>query len=423
MPNDSCRILVLSDLPRGINEYDDYRLFVFEEWQSVYLAQKIEQGIGRASRGSSDYSVVIMLGKALSAWLRRSENQNLLTVGTRAQIEIGFKVSDAVDTVAGLKEVITQCLNRDKDWIEFHANNLDSLYDTNENDMDYHKYATLERKTFQLMRDGNFSNAISKIDKFLSRAENLSAYQIAWLKYLNGRLAYLQGNYDLYIEYQKDAYSRNKNLPRPPIKSEYKPTRIITEQASKIRLLLPSKRYRRTILEDLDKIIHNLSPTASYSQYEEALRKFGEMLGFESQRPDNDNQEGPDVLWLGSDENCFVIEVKSDKNTNNPFTKSEHGQLMVAMQWFEKHYPKYEGIAISIHPNNLAYRDASTNNVRVLTFDKLTQLTSNARKMYKEIVEDCVSNEEIDLLITKYKLSPQDIISEYSSDFEETPSK
>lgn len=67
LPNDSCRLLILSGLPRGTNEYDQFRNAIFLHGKAINssIAQRIEQGIGRAARGPGDYCVVIITGKDL----------------------------------------------------------------------------------------------------------------------------------------------------------------------------------------------------------------------------------------------------------------------------------------------------------------------------------------------------------------------
>jgi Holliday junction resolvase len=64
------------------------------------------------------------------------------------------------------------------------------------------------------------------------------------------------------------------------------------------------------------------------------------MIGLSAERHDVDG-EGPDVLWLLPERVGFVIEAKSRKKEKNALTKEQHGQLLVAAEWFASEYPGY----------------------------------------------------------------------------------
>ena len=51
----------------------------------------------------------------------------LLTNSTRAQLEIGTEVSRSIDSPTEFARTILLCFERDKDWIEYHAEQLAEL--------------------------------------------------------------------------------------------------------------------------------------------------------------------------------------------------------------------------------------------------------------------------------------------------------
>ena len=81
LPADSCRLLVMSGLPRGTNDYDLFMAAVLEggEGINVSVAQRVEQGMGRGTRGSGDHCVVMLLGADLVAWVSIGANLALMT--------------------------------------------------------------------------------------------------------------------------------------------------------------------------------------------------------------------------------------------------------------------------------------------------------------------------------------------------------
>ena len=64
-----------------------------------------------------------------------------------------------------------------------------------------------------------------------------------------------------------------------------------------------------------------------------------------------------------------MIEAKSRKKQKNPLTKGEHGQLLVASEWFAREYPDYECIKVSLHPQNIAHRTAIADSSFALTYE------------------------------------------------------
>lgn len=56
------------------------------------LAQRIEQGIGRGTRGGGDYCVIVLVGSKLVGWIGRKKNLDFLTASTRVQLRMGQEV-------------------------------------------------------------------------------------------------------------------------------------------------------------------------------------------------------------------------------------------------------------------------------------------------------------------------------------------
>ena len=89
LPAESCRLLIMAGLPRGRNIYDSFRSTVLDGSATINtnLAQRIEQGMGRGTRGGGDHCVVMLLGNDLVSWVSLASNLNLMTVTTREQVK------------------------------------------------------------------------------------------------------------------------------------------------------------------------------------------------------------------------------------------------------------------------------------------------------------------------------------------------
>ena len=102
------------------------------------------------------------------------------------------------------------------------------------------------------------------------------------------------------IHIQKVAFEKNGRLLYPQNGIDYKKMEFKSgEQLSNIKQWLNKFHNYRGMRIKSKAIFDNLSFGRAANHFEEALREIGEMLGFKSQRPDNDYKVGPDNLWCG----------------------------------------------------------------------------------------------------------------------------
>jgi len=419
LPNDSCRLLISSGLPRGTSDYDLYlaNTFMNAELLNNNLAQRIEQGIGRGARGPGDYCVVIITGKDIISWLSRTSNLRFLTSSTRAQIQMGREISQDIDSLKELWETIKRCLDRDKEWTEYHAETLAEYDSTNDININALKLADIERKAFRLFRDGYFEKAITSINKYCEDTDSLDVNNKGWLYQFIARIAYYWENNEVFQQFQKSAYACNRNLLRPQVEIQYVPLTLPGKQAEALVEMINKYNNRRGHLAYFDEMVSHLVPEASANQFEQALADLGVVLGFITERPDKTYGKGPDVLWLLNNELGLVIEAKSRKNKKNALTKEQHGQLLEAFEWFKKEYPTYKGIRVSMHPNLIATKSTTTGETKALTYNKLNELISNVRNLLVDLCESAISDEQLvircEKLLETSKLTPQLIIKNY----------
>lgn len=86
-----------------------------------------------------------------------------------------------------------------------------------------------------------------------------------------------------------------------------------------------------------DRLIKPLfDPNASASEHEEALRSFGELLGFEASRPEQetDNESTLDVLWLAtSADGTILFELKTKKKPDGALNLDDIGRGFNHLEW------------------------------------------------------------------------------------------
>lgn len=396
LPGDSCRLLVMSGLPAGTSNYELFRASALYGGNTItkMMAQRIEQGIGRGSRGAGDYCVVILTGSDLSGWISKKANYTFLTSATKAQLAIGAEISKEVTDLNGLSNIIKQSYGRSKGWIEYHAETLAELTDEESDTLNTFDEALVERKAINLWQDGYHEKAIAKLDDYISKASKLDDQTKGWLEQLTARIADSWGHSDLAEDIQRRAFAHNRNLTRPKILPPYRPQYTPENQSTLIIEQIGSFRNRRGFLQSFEDNVAYLHAKSSANQFEQALCEFAHMIGIYAERHD-DNGEGPDVLWLLPNKVGFVIEAKSRKKNGNALTKEEHGQLLVAAEWFAKYYPDYKSIRVSVHPQNQATKAAVAGASHALTYEKLGMLISDARSILTQLCESKLGTSDL----------------------------
>lgn len=423
LPDNSCRLLIISGLPRGTSEYDLFRSNVFLDGEAINssLSQRIEQGMGRAARGPGDYCVVIITGKDLISWIGRSSNLKFLTSSTKAQLQIGLDVSKDVKTPKEFARTLQSCLNRDKDWIKYHAETLAESIRPEKIDLNALKLAQIEQKAFQLWRDGYYEKAIAEIDKFCN-ADRIDKESKGWLFQQAARIAYYWDQKDKAQEFQEYAFSENRYLFRPQIIPPYNPISNPSKQAESIVKTIDSFNPRIGFMSYFEETIVHLVPEASANQFEQSLEIFGKLLGFSTDRPEKSFGIGPDVIWLLNDKLGLVIEAKSRKEKENALTKKQHGQILVSTKWFQKEYPDHKYIAVSIHPNISATKNAVADETKALTIENLNKLISDSRELFEALCHSYVQTEALvercNKMLIRYNLKAESIPENFLLPFE-----
>jgi len=397
LPGDSCRVLVMEGLPSGTSDYELLRAATLYGGATIsrMLAQRIEQGIGRGARGAGDHCVVLLLGSDLAGWIAKDANFRLLTSATRAQLEMGSTVSKEVSDVNDLTNTIALSINRDIGWIEYHAATLAENVGPEAPDPKRFNTASTERKAFNLWADGFYDKAIARLDQVAGSQDAVDDQTRGWLYQLAGRIADNWGQAERSDELQRSAFSANRNLLRPRTSPPYRPLPSPGAQGAAIAAQLRGYRIRRGLLQRFEEVVSKLHGNASANQFEQALADLGSLIGLTTERHDVGG-EGPDVLWLLPNKAALILEAKSRKQDKNPLTKEEHGQLLVAEQWFVQNYPGYSSYRVVVHPTNKATAAASAHESYALTLDRLNQLVAESRVLLRELCESQLTDIELE---------------------------
>lgn len=380
LPGDTCRIMVIDDLPMGVGPLERYL------WEHLNLsntlrtsiASRIVQSFGRISRGMSDHGVVILTGEKLVQWILVPRNASILPPFLQKQISLGYQVSEQALAKVDLSAAIDQILNREEGWCNAYEDFMSNAEaEERADDVDVlTKLASNESKFAVHMWNRDYGSAIKCLRDSLDDAFLVSASTGAWHSLWLGYAYDLSGDNGTAEELYRRAHSAQRNIPPLPPANTSHGTTSYPEQVLEIEQLF-IKRPDSTL--GTPKIMGtglvHLKGSGTTGQTEESLRVLGELLGMTSTRPDKEFGTGPDVLWHIEGMPALCIEVKTNKEIDSNYQKKEVGQLSDHVQWVKDQTGAADIIPIFVGPLKPATSTANPpNEFLVLGLDQFQQL-------------------------------------------------
>ena len=367
LPGDTCRVLVIDDLPTGLGRLERFQwewLHMQNSFRST-VASRIVQSFGRISRGMSDHGVVILTGRHLVDWMRLPRNRLLLPAFLRRQLAIGENVSEYAERPTALISAANACLSREQGWVKFYNDRMrDDAPDPIPVEVDTKKtkaVALAEAAFGEALWRRDYQRSMPILQDALDDAFDISQSTGAWLTLWLGFAIEMMGDSGIAREHYGKAHALQRNVPRPRqeqgIGAIPVPAQVLNlQQQMRVGQSGPSTvEIPKSLISDLKA----LDGSGSAAQTEEALRCLGQYLGLESTRPDKELGKGPDVLWVGEGGYAVCMEAKTDKQPSSPYNKDHVGQLHNHVQWIKDNYNATEIIPVFVGPSSPASDQAS----------------------------------------------------------------
>lgn len=376
LPGDACHVLVVDGLPEAMSgtERIDQAQLAGSELLIARQVQRLEQGMGRATRSNDDHCVVILLGNRLAERLYGTGARECFSPATRAQIELSEQVAAQLEGtgVESLRDAALQCLGRDTDWLAISRATLAPLRYGSAN---VSKMSVASREAFEHAAAGDYNDALVAMQGAIDASPGPSE---------QGFLLQQYAAYQHHInpaqsqQTQKSANRKNRNVLRPMEGVEYEKLSAPTlEQGAAASATLQS-RYAsgNDLLIGINALISDLHWGVRADAFEQAWKDLADLLGFAGQRPERDTGRGPDNLWALTDGSFLVTEAKNEVKESHPVYKKHAEQLSNAMDWFRQTYgTNATAVPVLIHARAMFDKKAAApTGCRVVTKEKLGTL-------------------------------------------------
>lgn len=364
LPGDACRLLIMHGLPKHSSLAELYTSAARQTSRTVKaaIAQRVEQGMGRAVRSNTDYAAILIVGSELADFISDKQNLALFSAETRSQIEMGLEITAKKLKGQGLvsiEQAIRQCLDRDKGWIKVHQKKLVRTPPTQPNAIS-NDLAFIERKASLLFLKQRDEEAASIIEKAIDRHRpSMAAADQGW--YLQLQAKYLSRvNPTRSSEIQLKAHDLNRNLLKSLRGVSHKKfTERRGAQAQKVLEWINQAMNANAVAVRINAILEKIAFGVRASDCEEAFIHLAEFLGIGAWRPEHEEGRGPDILWEPGQSPAMVLEVKSEvKLGREGISKSEVGQLANSINWYNESYSGADCVPCFFHPTRSVCADA-----------------------------------------------------------------
>jgi tetratricopeptide (TPR) repeat protein len=338
LPGDTCRVLVIDDLPTGLNPLERYL------WERLNLrkllrsstASRVVQSFGRISRGMSDHGVVVLTGSKLIEWILTPKNLAVLPDFLQRQLQIGIDLSQA-ESVADLADAANRCLARDEDWVAYYQRSMEAVSSQTAADEEARDALEMSRAEVEFghsLWTREYLDAAKALEQGLEEVFVASRATGAWHALWLGYCYDLLGDVDRAHELYERAHRAERSVPAFDAPSVAENEATYSAQVLSVATALRRGNQPHLVLpRNFDIDLAALDGTGSVPQIEAALEALGEYLGLETRRPDNELGTGPDVLWTVLAGPALSIEAKTAKGENASYRKEDLGQLRDHLQW------------------------------------------------------------------------------------------
>ena len=388
LPDGTCRILCLDSLP-------SYKLLIDKYAQEVrpnskllrrQLAQRVEQGIGRGIRGSSDWCIVVIISTNLTNFLSKNVKRLYLSYAAQNKITIAEELTEHIknedDSILEIEKLMSQCLYREDAWKKYYKDRMTTVQ-RGEINKEYLKLAVLERKAEISYQKGHIAKAIETINELINMSDEADK---GWFMQLIATYLYPTDKTKS-MDMQLKAQTENTCLFRPDTGVSYSRCANTSNRVSRILDEINNHNAYNSLIVHVEDIMEQLTFNTPFKLFEKNVDRLGSLLGFATDTPEQKTGNGPDNLWGISGKNYWIIECKNEVSLDREgISKKEIGQMIDSIGWFRENYEEHNGTPIIIHPSNIVSKGANpTEDIWVIQEESLNNLKKQVIMFYNSL--------------------------------------
>ncbi len=348
LAGNACRLLIIDGLPVALDAVERREASALVKSPKVLSrqVQRVEQGMGRGVRDSSDYCAVLLLGVSLTRVIHDPKQRALFSPATQVQINLSRSLaSQLTKGLADVAEAIDLCIGQDSEWVR---RGREALATTNyRSEGSVRETVVASRRAFDRAIAHDFAGAAAIIRTAADTCSDPA--ERGWL--LEQQAAYLHVTDPAGAQRTLlGAMTYNHHVLHPLTGVSVERMRPATEQAKAV-----GEYFAATFTDLLDA---NLGTRALFDELiwdkehsDEAERmweELGNLLGFGSDRPEKRYGTGPDNLWAMNNGKSLVFDLKTGA-LEQPIKKSDVDQLGGHLRWHEDQYGQTPVTALLVH--------------------------------------------------------------------------
>jgi hypothetical protein len=376
LPQSACRLLIVDDIPRPVEgiERREAEALRRSPAQRARQVQRIEQGMGRGVRDSSDYCAVLLLGARLGVATYDPGYLELFSPATQAQLALSRDVANQIqgEGLDAVRAALSACLSREPHWVERSRRALAEVAYADTGLV--RPEAVAMRQAFDLAAAGQTSAAADRLKSAITEVEDSTLR--GWLREQHATYLHMTDPASAQLQLAT-AVKENPDVLRPAAGISVAQTRPAAVQARAAAQFLTAEYADKAmnlvlgVRALVDEIQWDNERT---NEAEDAMERLGLHLGFASTRPEKIYGTGPDNLWALSTDQHAVIELKTGATTAT-IAKKYIDQLGGSVRWDTDQHPGVKALPIMLHPSPVLDEAAiSVPGMRVVTPERFSRL-------------------------------------------------
>ncbi|QHN31195.1 DEAD/DEAH box helicase [Gordonia amarae] len=380
LPHEACELLILDGVPQPMDAVERREAVALSgsPIRRMRDVQRIEQGMGRGVRESSDHCAVLLLGANLGVATHDPRWLELFSPATKAQLRLSRDVATQIkgQGLEAVRTVLTLCLDQDPNWVGSGRRALAEVRYSQTGVV--RPDAVAGRVAFDLAAAGQTSEAALKLQAAINDLEDPELR--GWL--MEQKASYLYFTDPVAAQRALvTAVKSNPHVLRPPAGIAFSSAKPAVAQARVAADFLSSEYGDQMSLvlgvrALLDQIEWDEERT---KESEHAWQELGRHLGFDSTRPEQLYGKGPDNHWVLGPGRHAVIELKTGCTTDT-IVKKDVDQLGGSIRWNKEQNVGVQSIPIMLHPSRtIDDRGTVVDGMKVVTPAKLEELKEAVR--------------------------------------------